>query len=107
MNAVATLAPQVGVVNACEVLGVARASYYRYQARDDNPLLPAMRSRSPLALSEAERQQVLELLHSERFVDQAPPAVYATLLDEGHYLCSVRTMYRILAEVEEVRKRRN
>ena len=60
MNAVATLAPQVGVVNACEVLGVARASYYRYQARDDNPPLAAMRSRSPLALSKAERQQVLE-----------------------------------------------
>ena len=73
------LAPQVGVVNACEVLGVARASYYRYQARDDNPPLSTMRSRSPRALSEAERQQVLELLHSERFVDQAPPAVYATL----------------------------
>jgi len=107
MNAVATLAPQVGVVNACEVLGVARASYYRYQARDDNPPLSAMRSRSPRALSEAERQQVLELLHSERFVDQAPPTVYATLLDEGQYLCSVRTMYRILAEAEEVRERRN
>jgi putative transposase len=107
MNAVAPLAPQVGVVNACEVLGVARASYYRYQARDDNPPLAAMRSRSPLALSEAERQQVLELLHSERFVDQAPPAVYATLLDEGQYRCSVRTMYRILAEAEEVRERRN
>jgi putative transposase len=58
-------------------------------------------------LSEAERQQVLELLHSERFVDQAPPVVYATLLDEGQYLCSVRTMYRILAEAEEVRERRN
>jgi putative transposase len=107
MNAVATLAPQVGVVNACKVLGVARASYYRYQARDDNPPLSAMQSRSPLALSEAERQQVLELLHSERFVDQAPPAVYATLLDEGQYLCSVRTMYRILAEAEEVRERPN
>jgi putative transposase len=107
MNAVATLAPQVGVVNACEVLGVARGSYYRYQARDDSPPLPAMRSRSPLALSEAERQQVLELLHSERFVDQAPPTVYATLLDEGQYLCSVRTMYRILAEAEEICERRN
>ena len=45
MNTVATLAPQGGVVNACEVLGVARASYYRYQARDDNPPLSAMRSR--------------------------------------------------------------
>jgi putative transposase len=58
-------------------------------------------------LSEAERQQVRGLLHAERFVDQAPRAVYATLLDEGQYLCSVRTMYRILAEAEEVRERRN
>lgn len=94
MNAVATLAPRVGVVNGCEVLGIARASYYRYQARDNNPPLAARRFRSPLALNEAERQQVLELLHSERFVDQAPPPVYATLLDEGQYRCSVRTMYR-------------
>jgi putative transposase len=107
MNAVATLAPRVGVVNSCEVLGVARGSYYRYQARDDKAPLPAMRSRSPRALSEAERQQVRGLLHAERFVDQAPRAVYATLLDEGQYLCSVRTMYRILAEAEEVRERRN
>jgi putative transposase len=50
---------------------------------------------------------VLEVLHSERFVDQAPHTVYATLLDEGQYLCSVRTMYRILADADEVRERRN
>jgi putative transposase len=49
---------------------------------------------------------VLAVLHSERFVDQAPAAVYATLLDEGRYLCSIRTMYRVLAEKEEVRERR-
>jgi len=58
-------------------------------------------------LSPAERQLVLDVLHSERFVDQAPRAVYAQLLDEGTYLCSTRTMYRLLAAAGEVRERRN
>ncbi len=54
-----------------------------------------------------ERQQVLDLLHSQRFVDKAPQEVYASLLDEGTYLCSVRSMYRILDQAREVRERRN
>jgi putative transposase len=54
-----------------------------------------------------ERQQVLDLLHSERFVDTAPPEVVATLMDEGQFLCSERTMYRILASEGELRERRN
>jgi putative transposase len=62
---------------------------------------------SPRALSEAERQSVLEVLHTERFVDQPPREVYATLLAEGRYVCSVRTMYRVLASEGEVRERRN
>ena len=66
------------------------------------PSLPSLRS-----LSVAERQRVLSVLHSERFVDLAPAQVYATLLDEGTYLCSIRTMYRILASEHEVRERRN
>jgi transposase InsO family protein len=107
MAAVNTLAPRVGMAAACEALGVARASYYRAQARADGPAMLPRRARPPLALSEAERQQVLAVLHSERFVDQAPPTIYATLLDEGQYLCSVRTMYRLLAEADEVRERRN
>jgi putative transposase len=107
MVAIEQLAHGVGIAAACEALGVPRASYYRYQARAPRPSPPVERPRPPLALSETERQQVLEVLHSERFVDQAPPTVYATLLDEGRYLCSVRTMYRILAEADEVRERRN
>lgn len=107
MAAVATLAAQVGLAAACKALNVARASYYRAQARATQAPAPAVRPRSPLALSAAERQQVLDVLHSERFVDQAPPTVYATLLDEGRYLCSVRTMYRLLADAAEVRERRN
>jgi len=59
------------------------------------------------SLSEDERQHVLDTLNSERFVDMPPTEVYATLLDEGVYLCSIRTMYRILEENKEVRERRN
>src|SRR5207302_11245757 len=59
------------------------------------------------ALSQAERQAVLDMLHSERFRDAAPADVYATLLEEGTYLCSERTMYRLLAAAQEVRERRD
>jgi putative transposase len=61
----------------------------------------------PLALTHEERKEVLKTLHEERFVDQAPQEVYTTLLDNGIYLCSVRTMYRILEAHQEVRERRN
>jgi putative transposase len=66
-----------------------------------------MRPAPPRALSALERQEVLEVLHTDRFVDRAPTEVYASLLDEGTYLCSVRTMYRILDEQGEVRERRD
>ena len=62
------------------------------------------RSASHRALSDVERQEVLDLLHSQRFVDQAPAQVAAALLDEERYLCSARTMYRILDANEEVRE---
>ena len=61
----------------------------------------------PRALSTAERQRVLDALHEPRFVDQAPAEVYATMLDEGRYLCAERTMYRLLAANSEVRDRRD
>jgi hypothetical protein len=88
------------------VFEVPRASLYR--ARDPRPTLPpAPRPAPPRALTAAERQDVLDVLHSERFVDVAPKAVFATLLDDdGVYLCSWRTMYRILAAADEVRERR-
>jgi len=73
----------------------------------DPPAPLAVRSRSPRALSDAERLAVRELLNSERFADCAPRTVWATLLDEQQYLCSWRTMYRILADADEVRERRN
>jgi putative transposase len=71
------------------------------------PAALAVRSRPPRALSDAERVRVREVLNSERFADCAPRTVYATLLDEQQYLCSWRTMYRILADADEVRERRN
>jgi putative transposase len=105
VKATQELAISIGTAPACRVLGLARASFYRQ--RLSKPAAAKARCRSARALSDKERQDVLEVLHSERFVDQAPREVYATLLDEGSYLCSVSTMYRLLAEQGEVRERRN
>jgi putative transposase len=104
VNAVTHVAPLVGIVLACAMLAVARATYYRSQRPR---LLSAGRPTSPRALEAAERQAVLDVLHEPRFVDLAPAEVCATLLDEGRYLCSERTMYRILAAHREVRERRD
>jgi putative transposase len=106
MNTTLTLSEQVGKVAACQALGVARASLYRF-CQPTSLLDAPQRPAPPRALEPAERQTVLEQLNSERFVDQAPAQVYATLLDEGQYLCSVRTMYRILDQHDQVRERRN
>lgn len=97
---------EIAVSPLCRALGIARASYYR--AINPAPESPPPRERtvSTRALSAPERQLVLDVLHSERFVDVAPTEVHATLLDEGIYHCSVRTMYRILHENQEVRERR-
>lgn len=99
------LAPAVGLATACRALGVARASVYRHRQR---PVSAPCRSqrRSPRALAPPERAQVLDVLHEDRFVDRAPAAVYAILLEEGRYLCSIRTMYRVLQAAGEVTERR-
>lgn len=108
MAAAEELSPSVGVSTACRALGVARSTLYRRRRRRDRPSRPRRPRPTPArALEPEERQQVLEILHSKRFLDRSPDQVYATLLDEGHYLCSVRTMYRILADEGEVRERRN
>ena len=111
MDAVNVLAPDVGMSHACAALRVHRTGVYRNDARRRHlSLLPAMRSprpAPPLALSEAERQALKDVLCSERFADCAPPTIYATLLDEGAYLASVRTMYRLLAVDGQTRERRN
>jgi putative transposase len=106
MGLVEAIASRTGVRRACESLGVAPASYYRSRApkpRRPRPRRPA----PPRALAPAERAQVLEVLHSPRFVDAAPAAVHAALLEDGTWHCSVRTMYRILAAADEVRERRH
>ncbi|MBL8911433.1 MAG: IS3 family transposase [Archangium sp.] len=104
INAITTLGPEVGIVAACAALGLARATFYRQL----NPVHgPAPKKASPRALTADEKQAVLDVLHEPRFADLAPAEVYATLLDEGRYLCSERTMYRVLAENHEVRERRD
>lgn len=109
MRAAQDLSPKVGVAPACESLGVPRASYYRWRRGRDSqePREDAPRRPSHRALSEDERHAVLSVLHEERFVDKAPAQVYARLLDEDTFLCSIRTMYRILDAEGEVRERRD
>jgi putative transposase len=122
MNAVAQLAPEVGISRACVVMDVDRSGVYRQRAQSralavmdveqsescSGPLIEkSSRPRPPLALSELEQQRVLDTLNSERFADCSPAHTYATLLDEGTYIGSVRTMYRLLATCEPVRDRRN
>jgi putative transposase len=99
----AFLIPIVGVVAACTALGVSRASYYRVQKPKPEP---APRPRPARALTDEERAHVLVTLDSEAFMDMAPGQVYAKLLEDGEYLCSTRTMYRVLADADQVRERR-
>jgi putative transposase len=104
------LATSQGVAAACVALAVPRSSLYRARPAPSPapvPPEPAARPAPPRALSPAEKEQVRELLNSERFQDLAPREVYAELLDEERYLCSVSTMYRILAKHAEVRERRD
>jgi putative transposase len=110
MAGVNILAPDVGMVRACSVLRLHRSGVYREDVRRRCLVAPAVRLprlAPPLALSETERQVLRDVLCGERFADCAPPTIYATLLDEGTYLASVRTMYRLLAVDGQVRERRN
>jgi putative transposase len=113
MASVQELTPALGAGAACRALGLWRGAPARHQAhlrraaRMGPPAPRAARPRPPLALDTHERDALLETLNSERFVDTAPAAVHATLLDEGRYLGSVRTMYRLLAVNGGGRERRN
>jgi putative transposase len=104
IQAAEKLAKDVGVAAACRALGVPRSSLYR--ARHPKPAAKP-RPTPERALSQAEKAAVRQELNSERFWDSSPRQVYATLLDEGTYLCHWRTMYRILDEHSEVRERRH
>ena len=103
MNAVTALSQTVGIQAACTALNANRSRYYRCQ----NPKRLQPRPTPPLKLSPLEQQTVYDTLLSERFVDQAPASIVATLLDEGVYLCSERTMYRLLKSRNQVRERRH
>lgn len=104
MKNVEDLMDRVSVTALCNAMGIARATAYRLWG------IPIEKQKktgaSPRALSQTENQAVLDILHSSRFIDQSPQEVYATLLDEGQYLCSIRTMYRLLDRHNEVRERR-
>jgi putative transposase len=100
------LTPLIGTRPACRALGAAPATIYR-RRRPPEPRQPRPRPVPARALSEAEREAVLGELRSERFVDSSPAQVWATLLDEGRYLASERTMYRLLAANGEVHERRD
>lgn len=105
MHCAQSLSTTVGTLAACTALDVARASFYR--AQKPKQTMASSRPTPARALSQVEREGVLATLNSERFANQAPREVYATLLDEGSYLCSVSTMYRILDAACQVRERRN
>ncbi len=120
MLTIAEVSPQLGIAPTCAALSFPRASYYRALApkskKGGSPVSTRVEiidpgaSQSvvsnPRALQPEERRAILDTMHEPRFADLAPAEVYATLLDEGRYLCSERTMYRILAENREVRERR-
>jgi len=105
MQTLNEIGSRLGVARLCTALGVPPATYYR--RRRPSPEPPPPRPSPPRALPPAEQAAVLEVLHEPRFVDLAPAEVYARLLDEQRYLCSERTMYRILAAHQEVRERRD
>jgi putative transposase len=104
MATITAIGPRLGFAPTCAALGLPRATYYRRRRPQS---APPPRPRSPRALRPDEHAAVLAQLHEPRFVDLAPAEVYATLLDEGTYLCSERTMYRVLAAHGEVRERRD
>ena len=106
-EAIVELQPLIGIRAACRATGRAQANHYRRHRKSPAPVRPVRQPRrQPRALSQAERDTVRALLNSPDFVDKAPATVYHELLDEGVYLASVSSMYRILRAHGEVRERR-
>lgn len=106
-DAISELTPIIGTTKALEAVGSDRASWYR--AHRHSPAPPRserVATPQPRALSDVERKEIKATLESDEFVDEAPATVYAKLLDQGTYLASVSTMYRVLHEYDEVRERR-
>jgi putative transposase len=111
MVAVSDVRSTISCSRACTALGLSRATYYRMQvvskAKPGSASPGRSIENSPRALSGHERSEVLALLHQPEHVDLAVPQVWARTLDQGRYLCSMRTMYRILEANNEVRERRD
>jgi len=107
MAAAVLLSSDIGIKPACEALDLSRAGFYRNRGRGPEEGQARRYLIHPRALTPREQENVLEILHSERFVDQAPQAVYAALLDEGQYHCSISTLYRLLRKNNEIKERRN
>jgi putative transposase len=106
MDAFHQLQPTAGIASACMTLGINRATVYRQRASKRHTMPPKPRPACVFALNQTERQDILDILDSERFVDVAPATIYATLLDEGRYHGSVRTIYRVLACANQTGERR-
>ena len=107
-EAIDELAPIVGTTAALAAVGLDRASWYRRHRQSPRPERPdRVATPQPRALTPVESKQIKALLESDEFVDEAPATVYAKLLDEGTYLGSVSTMYRILRAHDEVRDRKS
>jgi len=99
------LSDQIGTQTSCDVFGIPRSSYYYYPVdRDD---LHNERKLPDFAYSPQEKQAILGVMNSDSYMDRTPYEIYASRLDEGEYLCSIRTMYRILKENDQVKERRN
>lgn len=111
MNGAREVAGSTSVTLACCALGLPRCDWYRRSHRDEpkpqEPAPPKPRPKPARSLTPQERQAILDTLNEEWFMDASPAQIWATLLDEGKVLCSIRTMYRILAQNEQVRERRN
>ena len=107
MSTAVEASAQLGVLPACSAFGVARATFYRHRAPKPDSSEAPLGRQSNRALKPIERATVLDTLTSEQFIDDAPRQVWAALLDQGKYLCSVSTMYRILRTETGVRERRD
>ena len=105
MDTVMAVAPALGIVLTCAAFGIARATYYRHRAPVFGPIKrrPSPERRIP----NEDRRLIVDTLNEPRFADLAPAEVFATLLEDGRYLCSIRTMHRILSEHGELRERRD
>ena len=108
-TAIAERRKQLPLARACQALGLNRSTVYAWQRRtgwEEPPRRSRKESVQPRALSAEERTKVLDTLHSEAYCDQPPAQAYQRLLEQGHYLCSVSTMHRLLRDLGESGERR-